>query len=324
MSLKVLLADESSTIKKAFQLALGEFAADVKSVPSGLDVLSVSQAFEPDIIFADVLLTKKSGYEVCKELKAHPLLKSVPVILMWSSFMEFDQNLAQASGYDDRLEKPFDAQTLKDKIFKFVKKTNSHPLKNKIDLPRMPEFEESETIFRQKNLYSQGQTKTPDQSALNASEKSQTKKIPLTESYTEVEVNPKTNTMTLAPDKTAANSQNMETTPAAEPYDIHIETENYGDFEEVILVKNEKPAGKDSSLNKHIQSYIEDSMVSLNKAQTQGIGQTSGMSKFDQELMREEVRLMAEKICWQVIPEITEKIVREELSKLMSQIEKSI
>ena len=320
MSLKVLLADESSTIKKAFQLALGEFAPEIKSVPSGLDVLSVSQEFEPDIIFADVLLTKKSGYEVCKEIKAHPLLKSTPVILMWSSFMEFDQNLAQNAGYDDRIEKPFDTHALKEKINKFVKKTNSHPLKNMIEAPRMPQFDESESIFRQKNLYSQQKNELVDNSAYFASEKSQTKKIPVLDNYTEVDLNTKTNTLTIAP----SHHQSEASSTTQDPYDIHIETENYGDFEEVILVKNEKTQIKENALQKNIHSYLEDSMVSLNKAQNQGIGQAQGMSKFDQELMREEVRLMAEKICWQIIPEITEKIVREELSKLMSQIEKSI
>ena len=48
------------------------------------------------------------------------------------------------------------------------------------------------------------------------------------------------------------------------------------------------------------------------------------MSRFDEQLMREEVRLMAEKICWQLIPDITEKIVREEITKLISNIDKSI
>ena len=59
MALRVLLADESSTIKKAIQMALAEFAVDVKSVPSGLDVLAVAHTYQPDVVLADVLLTKK-------------------------------------------------------------------------------------------------------------------------------------------------------------------------------------------------------------------------------------------------------------------------
>ena len=68
MALRVLLADESSTIKKVMQLALQDFGVEVKSVPIGLDVSQAAKSFRPDIIFADVLLAKKSGYDVSAEL----------------------------------------------------------------------------------------------------------------------------------------------------------------------------------------------------------------------------------------------------------------
>ena len=54
MALRVLLADESTTIKKVMQLALQEFAVEVKAVRSGLDVSEVARSFSPDIVFADV------------------------------------------------------------------------------------------------------------------------------------------------------------------------------------------------------------------------------------------------------------------------------
>src|SRR5580698_858214 len=88
MALRVLLADESSTIKKVFQLALQDFAVEVRPVNLGIDVASVALSFKPDIIFADVLLQKKNGYDVCNELKQDPALSSIPVVLMWSGFME--------------------------------------------------------------------------------------------------------------------------------------------------------------------------------------------------------------------------------------------
>lgn len=120
MSLRVLLADESDTIKKVFQLALQEMQAEVKSVHSGLDVIDVALTFKPDIIFADVLLQKRNGYEICLELKQHPKLNQLPVILMWSSFMELDQNQFKKSLANDQLEKPFDADFLRDLVKKFV------------------------------------------------------------------------------------------------------------------------------------------------------------------------------------------------------------
>ena len=144
MALRVLLADESSTIKKALQLALSDFAVEVKSVPSGLDVLTVAQDFSPDIIFADILLSKKNGYEVCAELKANPKFLKTPIILMWSSFMDFNESLAASSKYTDKIEKPFDTEMLRSKINTYVAKTKKHPLHGMIQFPDMPNFVESE------------------------------------------------------------------------------------------------------------------------------------------------------------------------------------
>jgi two-component system, cell cycle response regulator len=354
MSVKVLLADESTTIKKAFQLALSEFSAEIKSVPSGLDVLSVSEEFKPDIVFADVLLTKKSGYEVCKELKNHTTLNTVPVILMWSSFMEFDTGLAESSGYTDKIEKPFDAQAIKDKISLYVNKAKNHPLLDMIQPAQLPDFEESDTIFRQKNLYAEiqkkkaemtssekevTQTKSGITSNLSAKKSNfeVTKNIPVielnevpSESYTPDE-DPQEeftfNTHQAVPQgsQKTGQSQNQNVPKSKDPFQIHLQTESYGDFEEVVLVKAEKQNQIDG-LDKNLQNYLEGSPVSLQRSQQKKNqnAQKSESTQIDEQLIREEARLMAEKICWQIIPDITEKIVREELAKLMNQIEKSI
>src|SRR6185312_2698865 len=95
------------------QLALSDFAVEVKSVPVGLDVLAVTKTFNPDIVFADVLLTKRSGYEVCMDLKSDPATTHIPVVLMWSGFMEIDEEKATSCRADRRLEKPFDADHLR-------------------------------------------------------------------------------------------------------------------------------------------------------------------------------------------------------------------
>src|SRR4051794_22856605 len=107
MALRVLLADESSTIKKVIHLALQDYGVQVKTVNVGVDALEVARGFEPDIIFADVLLQKKSGYDVCHEIKKDPSLNKTPVILMWSGFLELDDKQFKESRADDQLEKPF-------------------------------------------------------------------------------------------------------------------------------------------------------------------------------------------------------------------------
>jgi two-component system cell cycle response regulator len=142
MALRVLLADESSTIKKVFQLALQDFAVEVKPVNVGTDVIMVAKTFKPDIIFADVLLQKKSGYEVASEVKQDPVLNQVPVVLMWSGFMELDEDKFQASQANAQLEKPFDVAGLRKLVSELVPKTQGQRLSQFLSFPPTPEFQE--------------------------------------------------------------------------------------------------------------------------------------------------------------------------------------
>ncbi len=309
MALRVLLADESSTIKKALQLALSDFAVEVKSVPSGLDVLTVAQDFSPDIIFADILLSKKNGYEVCAELKANPKFLKTPIILMWSSFMDFNESLAASSKYTDKIEKPFDTETLRDLVNKHVKKTQNHPLRGLLEFPKFPDFVESETHIKQRTTYVKPVKPTDKKPIIEDVE----------EDFKPVQIN-ETSLQTKKP------QQNPQST--ADEFDIHIETENYGEFEEVILVKTEKNQNQmQNKIQDQLKSYLENSPVALNKiqlAQNAAGDKPQNLTRFEEQLMREEIRLMAEKICWQIIPDITEKLVREELDKLLKDIDKSI
>ena len=143
MALRVLLADESSTIKKVMQLALQDFGVEVKSVPIGLDVLQVSKSYQPDIIFADVLLSKRSGYDVSAEIKGDPTLRNTPVVLMWSGFMELDEERAKASMADRRLEKPFDADQLRSLVKDLVPRLNENAISNYLSFPDLPEIMET-------------------------------------------------------------------------------------------------------------------------------------------------------------------------------------
>ncbi len=314
MALRVLLADESSTIKKALQLALSDFAVEVKSVPSGLDVMTVAQDFRPDIVFADILLSKKNGYEVCAELKANSQFAKTPIILMWSGFMDFNEKLATTSKYTDKIEKPFDIETLRDLVNKYVKKTQNHPLDGLIDFPKYPEFVESETHVRQRTTYVKPVENKPI-----------IDDVP--EDFKPVQI--KENSIFIKPGQPLTQIQKPTAgQPTTDEFDIHIETENYGEFEEVILVKTEKNKNQiKDKIQDQLKSYLENSPVALNKiqlAQNAAGDKPQNLTRFEEQLMREEIRLMAEKICWQIIPDITEKIVRDELAKLLKDIDKSI
>lgn len=128
MSFRILLADESSTIKKAFEIGLTSYGAEIKNVQHGIDVIEVAESFRPDIIFADVLISKMNGYEVCAKIKEHPRLQTTPVVLMWSGFMDIDEDKYVTCQADGKIEKPFSADQLIQLIHNLVQNnTPQHP-----------------------------------------------------------------------------------------------------------------------------------------------------------------------------------------------------
>lgn len=320
MSLRVLLADESTTIKKAIQMALSEYGVEVKSVPSGLDVLAVTHTFRPELILVDTLLTKKNGYEVCTELKADPKTASIPVILMWSNFIQLDKTQAAKAMVNETLEKPFDTDTLRSLVEKLVPKTKSHPLRGKLSHPPLPDFIESETFVRQKN---QALGNSTVNSAVNSTADEDEDQF----SHKSLSQKSSTRTHTTFNSEAQNAMEEKDEWSTGSPNQFLVETEDQGDFEEVTVVtakeKQSQPAQLQNRIQEQVNSYLKDSPMTQNKSHKLHADHKP-LSQFEEQLLKEEIKLMAERICWQVIPELAEKIIREEIQKLMQGIEKSI
>jgi CheY-like chemotaxis protein len=88
---------------------LREEGFEVVTVTDGLTAMMRLADVDPDVVFADVSLPRKSGYEICRELKAHPRHKHVRVILTAGLLESFDDALAAAVKCDGILKKPFEA-----------------------------------------------------------------------------------------------------------------------------------------------------------------------------------------------------------------------
>jgi CheY-like chemotaxis protein len=315
MALRVLLADESTTIRKAVLMVLADYGPDIKTVPSGLDVLAVAKTFEPDIILVDVLLTKKNGYEVSLELKSDPSTQRIPVILMWSSFMQLDLTQFLACKANDSVEKPFEPDVFRTKIENLLPNLKSHPLRGVLTLPRLPNIVEDEDFIKQKTTYeSLSQTDKDNIKAVKEEPKptAPEKKTEDTNTGTDAEGDKKP--------KKKKSKDTEDEWGLGNASQFVIETENLGDYEEVKSINSlDDEPSLQSQINEQIQNYIKDSPVVSHRAQTSL--KQNNYSAFDEQLMREEIRQIAERVCWQVIPEVTEKIVREELAKLLKGIE---
>lgn len=113
---KLLLADDSITIQKVVELVLAEEGFEIKAANNGEEALNALQSFRPDVILADIEMPKMNGYQLCERIKADPLTRDIPVILLAGAFEPIDEELARNVGAEDYLIKPFESQELISKI----------------------------------------------------------------------------------------------------------------------------------------------------------------------------------------------------------------
>ncbi len=116
MAYKLLLADDSITIQKVVELVLAEEGFDIKAANNGEDALSALSSFRPDIVLADIDMPKMNGYQLCEKIKMNPDTKNIPVILLAGAFEPLDEELAKKVGAEDYIVKPFESQELISKI----------------------------------------------------------------------------------------------------------------------------------------------------------------------------------------------------------------
>ena len=319
MALRVLLADESTTIKKVMQLALQDYGVEVKSIPVGLDVLPVALSFQPDIIFVDVLLQKKSGYDVARDLKLSKELKPTPVVLMWSGFMELDEAKAKESQVDRRLEKPFDAETLRTIVRDLVVRTKDNPIAEYLTFPKLPDFAEEPgandsppapvaettavgfpTARMTENIYAIPEVEEHEDFANDgwAHQDLSNRKSPT----------PRNNGPSAGLgefDKYIIPNEELSTA----------QVESHGEFEEVTFVRPQ------TITNVTLQPTASAPTPQMSAPKTSASAMDHVVAE---KILREEAQILIEKVLWQILPGICERVVKEELNKLLKDVEQSI
>lgn len=339
MALRVLLADESTTIKKVMQLALQDYGVEVKSVPVGLDVIPVATAFKPDIIFVDVLLQKRSGYEVARDLKMSPQFRSLPVVLMWSGFMELDEAKASESRVERRLEKPFDAEALRNLVRELVPKTQANRISDYLTFPTMPQFSEeprSPESFASDPLAPAAPG--PGEEIFGLPELGEGEELPTyaKELPTPPDADEFSTVSLTAGSKAPAPKDNwshqdlskfkipVPNDPSGEFEKFMIpaeelnlaNVESTGDFEEVTFSAPTKAAPKPTGATIKGPAYEPEPKAAPARSATQEV--------MAEKILREEALAVLEKIAWQILPDICERVVREELNRLLKDVEKNI
>ena len=116
MKAQVLVADDSATIQKVVELTLSRAGVELIQARSGKEALQKARDLKPDLMLIDHSMPDQSGQELCAEVRQDPGLKDVPIILMAAALEPVDEAAIRGAGASDVVTKPFESQTLIDKV----------------------------------------------------------------------------------------------------------------------------------------------------------------------------------------------------------------
>ena len=105
--IKVLVIDDSNTIRRSAEIFLKQGGHDVLLAEDGFDALSKVNDLSPDLIFCDILMPRLDGYQTCAIIKRNAKFSGVPVIMLSSKDGLFDKARGRMVGSEDYLTKPF-------------------------------------------------------------------------------------------------------------------------------------------------------------------------------------------------------------------------
>ena len=120
--LKVMVVDDSKTIRRTAETLLAKAGCVVDSAVDGFDALGRVSAFDPDLIFIDVLMPRLDGYQTCALIKNNPRFRAIPIIMLSSKDSIFDKARWRIVGASDYLTKPFTSEELMAALNQYARK----------------------------------------------------------------------------------------------------------------------------------------------------------------------------------------------------------
>ena len=105
--LKVLVIDDSKTIRRTAETLLAKEGCEVFTAIDGFDALAKIADHQPDIVFVDIMMPRLDGYQTCSLIKHNKVFRSIPVIMLSSKDGLFDRARGRIVGSEHYLTKPF-------------------------------------------------------------------------------------------------------------------------------------------------------------------------------------------------------------------------
>jgi twitching motility two-component system response regulator PilH len=125
MRQKLLIADDNRAITEVLKMNFDLLGYDVLVAVDGEDAEQKIVSFKPDLMILDVMMPKKNGYKVCRDLKKEPALSRIPIILLTAKNLKEDVYWGYDCGADAYITKPYDPRQLELLVDQLIKEAAS-------------------------------------------------------------------------------------------------------------------------------------------------------------------------------------------------------
>jgi len=112
MSKKILIADDEPNIVAAIEFLLQQSGYEVHIARNGEEALDLVEACVPDLVLLDVMMPKKSGYEVCTRIRERADWRHIKVVMLSAKGRDAEVNKGLSMGADLYVTKPFSTREL--------------------------------------------------------------------------------------------------------------------------------------------------------------------------------------------------------------------
>ncbi|MCG6868774.1 MAG: twitching motility response regulator PilG [Gammaproteobacteria bacterium] len=119
---KVMIIDDSKTIRKTAEMLLRKQGCEVITATDGFEALSKIAEHKPDLIFVDIMMPRLDGYQTCALIKNNREFRGTPVIMLSSKDSIFDKARGRIVGSEQYLTKPFSKDDLLSAIREYLKR----------------------------------------------------------------------------------------------------------------------------------------------------------------------------------------------------------
>ena len=151
---KILVVDDEVNITQILEFSMGAEGYEVITASNGEEAIDKARKEQPDLIILDIMMPRIDGYEACRILKANPLTKNIPVVLLTAKGRDVDKRLGYEVGATDYIVKPFYMAELVARIKTVLRRSGQDPASDKVRVGEFWADGVSRTAGRGEKLFS--------------------------------------------------------------------------------------------------------------------------------------------------------------------------